>query len=118
MDYNCVRCAGKGRITAYANVLGGVCFKCNGSGRQASKPRASAVLWAVFLVNRETGQGDRIWNIRAKSSASAMSSAQEHYNRASSMFHDQFTMNGAVAVRADELDDPTQVHMQLEGESA
>lgn len=33
----CDRCNGKGHINGYAHVMGGVCFKCAGSGKQAVK---------------------------------------------------------------------------------
>lgn len=36
--YTCSRCNGVGRLPVHSNVLGGVCFKCHGSGKQASKP--------------------------------------------------------------------------------
>lgn len=31
----CTRCCGTGIVGNFANVKGGVCFKCNGSGKQA-----------------------------------------------------------------------------------
>jgi len=37
--YTCQRCNGKGRLPEHSNVMNGVCFKCNGTGKQASKPR-------------------------------------------------------------------------------
>lgn len=106
--YPCTRCCGKGRIAVYGNVMNGVCFKCNGSGEQANKPGVKSVKFAVLLKNRETGAAERIYNIAAKSSAAAIRAAEDHYERASSMFRDQYTMVGAVAVRADELDSETQ----------
>tara|TARA_R110002051_G_scaffold4866_3_gene26857 strand:- start:522 stop:1004 length:483 start_codon:yes stop_codon:yes gene_type:complete len=30
--YECLRCDGKGKLWEFTHVLGGVCFKCNGSG--------------------------------------------------------------------------------------
>jgi hypothetical protein len=38
----CTRCGGKGRIAMYAHVAGGVCAKCNGSGKQLSRRGAAA----------------------------------------------------------------------------
>lgn len=32
----CTRCNGSGYIKAYSHVMGGVCFKCGGSGKQAA----------------------------------------------------------------------------------
>jgi DnaJ-class molecular chaperone len=31
----CTRCCGTGIVGNFANVKGGVCFKCNGTGKQA-----------------------------------------------------------------------------------
>lgn len=33
-DYTCPKCGGSGHIYYYSYVQGGVCFKCNGSGRK------------------------------------------------------------------------------------
>lgn len=104
VTYKCTRCEGKGRISGFGHVQGGVCFKCAGKGTQATKPAIKSVLFAVFLMNRETGQPERIYNMKARSSAAAISAAFNTYERASSIFRDIYTMNGAVAVRADELD--------------
>ena len=30
--YECLRCGGEGNLWQYTHVLGGTCFKCNGSG--------------------------------------------------------------------------------------
>lgn len=52
--YECTRCGGKGRLTIFSNVLGGVCFKCRGSGKQAAKPGKPSVKWAVLGTDRTT----------------------------------------------------------------
>lgn len=36
----CKRCSGKGIIAEYAHIRGGLCFKCNGTGK--SKERQSS----------------------------------------------------------------------------
>lgn len=105
-DYPCWRCEGKGRIQAYSHVVGGTCFKCHGTGRQKTKPRSSSIKFAVFALNRETGKMERIYNMSARSSAVAIRCAETSYGNASSTFRDIYTMEGAVAVRVDELDDP------------
>lgn len=37
--YTCQRCDGEGYLKEHRHVEGGVCFKCNGTGKQATKPR-------------------------------------------------------------------------------
>lgn len=61
MEHECPRCAGKGIIAAYKNVLGGVCFKCGGSGKTAKKPTKMASSWvceyrgaALFTIKART----------------------------------------------------------------
>ena len=36
--YECPRCCGKGNIQAFSGIMGGVCFKCNGSVKCYGKP--------------------------------------------------------------------------------
>ena len=78
-DFPCSRCEGRGKIGAYSHVLGGVCLKCHGTGRQSCKPRCSAVKYAVFLLNRETGMAERIYNFAARSSAEALRELDRKY---------------------------------------
>lgn len=42
MNYGCSKCNGTGEIPAHRNVMGGVCFKCKGSGKQSRKPAAKS----------------------------------------------------------------------------
>lgn len=103
--YKCSRCRGNGRLNAFSHVIGGVCFKCGGTGTQATKPTESLPLFAVMFVNRATGAATRIYNLRARTSALAMKVAAARYEQASTAFRDEYSMAGAVAVRADELDE-------------
>lgn len=34
---NCPKCKGKGRISIYAGIAGGVCFRCNGSSKISAR---------------------------------------------------------------------------------
>lgn len=101
--YNCTRCAGHGRIDFHANVLGGVCFKCHGSGKQASKPAVSSITWAVLGINPATGERFHAYNIRARSADLAISKARVTYEGASAAFQQQVTLDDAVAVPYDDF---------------
>ena len=103
--YECDRCSGRGRISVFSHVIGGTCFKCGGSGRLKRKPPAKSVVYAVFLVHRESGKPARIYNVKAKAPQAAMGKARVMYEAASSAFRDDYSMKGAVAIRADEIDD-------------
>lgn len=103
--YKCCRCQGRGKLNAFSHVIGGVCFKCSGTGTQANKPTEALPLFAVMFVNRATGAAERIYSLRARTSALAMRVAAARYEQASSAFRDEYSMEGAVAVRADELDE-------------
>lgn len=39
----CIKCAGRGEISAFKGIAGGVCFSCNGAGfkLQKSEPKKS-----------------------------------------------------------------------------
>ena len=102
--YECTRCNGKGRLPIFSNVLGGVCFKCKGSGKQASKPGKPSVKWAVLGIDRMTGERARLYNVKAKNEQGAIEKARATYVRASIEFKDQYSLEDAIAVRADELD--------------
>lgn len=103
--YKCSRCQGRGRLTAFSHVIGGVCFKCGGTGAQATKPTEALPLFAVMFVSRATGAAERIYSLRAQTSALAMRVAAARYEQASSAFRDEYSMEDAVVVRADELDE-------------
>jgi hypothetical protein len=74
--YPCYRCAGKGEISGFRHVLGGVCFKCKGSGIQYSKPAARGILWVVL-----DSKGKHSYNIKATTAAKAVAKAQATFAR-------------------------------------
>jgi DnaJ-class molecular chaperone len=41
----CGRCNGKGKLSAYSNVRGGVCFNCGGAGRVEMPERFATRIW-------------------------------------------------------------------------
>lgn len=102
--YKCTRCNGKGYLPIFSHVLGGICFKCKGSGKQASKPGKPSVKWAVFGTNCMTGERARLYNVNAKNEQVAIEKARAIYARASTEFKDMYSLEDAIAVRADELD--------------
>jgi hypothetical protein len=102
--YECTRCAGRGRLAGFSNVLGGVCFKCNGSGEQAAKPGKPSIKWAVLGEDRNTGERARLYNVSAKTEAAAIEKARSTFAGASAAFKDQYTLSNAIAVRASEID--------------
>ena len=74
--YACSRCGGTGRLAHHSNVLGGVCFKCQGTGKQRTKPGAPTPKWAVFGQHRTSGQWMRLHNVGAKTKAMAIDRAK------------------------------------------
>lgn len=111
---DCPRCEGKGEISAFKNVLGGVCFKCHGAGKVKASAYKKGFKFAVFMLNRETGKMDRGYNVTAQNSAQAIKKATVTFSSASSAYRDVYTMEGAVALRWDELADPLQMTLQTE----
>jgi len=77
--YECPKCSGKGNITAYANIAGGVCFACGGKGYklQKSAPKVSRTYSFLFLwedqsdPNYRGGEFCRCFNKKARSLAAA-----------------------------------------------
>lgn len=104
LDYECTRCNGKGRLPIFSGVLGGVCFKCKGTGKQTAKPAKPSVKWAVLGTDRMTGERARLYNVKATSEQAAIEKARNTYAGASSAFKEQYSLADAIAVRADELD--------------
>lgn len=102
--YKCTRCNGKGRLPIFSDVLGGLCLKCKGSGKQASKPGKPSVKWAVLGTDRMTGERVRLYNVKATNERGAIWKARATYAGASTEFKDQYSLEDAIAVRADELD--------------
>lgn len=102
--YKCTRCAGTGRLNCFSNVLGGVCFKCKGSGMQTTKPAKPSIKWAVLGEDRNTGMRARLYNVSSPSAAGAIAKARRTFEGASTEFRDQYSMAAAIAVPAEELD--------------
>jgi DnaJ-class molecular chaperone len=96
-EYKCSRCDGEGRLWIHANVLGGVCFKCHGTGKQESKPAAKGVMWAVLDSN-----GVCAYNQKATTKAKAVAKSLKTYARASAAFQAEHDMTKATAVPYDE----------------
>lgn len=77
--YECPKCSGKGHISAYANIAGGVCFACKGKGFkvQKSAPKVSQTYSFSFLWTDESstnfrgGEFCRCFNKKARSIAAA-----------------------------------------------
>jgi len=102
--YPCSRCNGEGRLWLHANVLGGVCFKCRGSGKQTTKPRPKLTRWAVFGEDRNTGARARLYNVDSHDAQGAIEKARNTFECASTAFRDQYTLANASAVPATEAD--------------
>lgn len=73
MTYDCSRCNGTGEIAAHRNVLGGVCFKCSGTGKQARKPAAKS---KKYLCKYD---GVGLFAKSARSEAEALRKAVGHW---------------------------------------
>lgn len=97
--YQCSRCGGSGRLSVFGHVLGGTCFKCNGTGKQRHKPAQPAAKWAVFGLERETGRFLRLYNVNARTAEQAIEKAHCTFAGASTLFKDSYTLDGARAVR-------------------
>ena len=97
--YACSRCTGAGRMSQFSNVIGGECFRCRGTGKQYTKPKAPTPKWAVFGQHRETGAWLRIYNVVAATESKAIGCAQNLYSQASTAWKDTYTMNGARAMK-------------------
>lgn len=107
ITYTCSRCNGTGRLTVFSNVLGGVCFKCNGCGKQRHKPATPSAMWAVFGHDRNTGESRRLYNVRAKTEQAAIEKARNTMAGASSAFKDTNTLAQAQAIEFSDMADPT-----------
>lgn len=74
--YPCSRCSGSGKLAGFSHVVGGVCFKCGGSGKQRAKPAAPSTRYVVSLVNRATGAAEPYYTVRAKNEVQALKKAR------------------------------------------
>lgn len=87
--YECSRCVGRGRLMQHSNVLGGVCFQCNGSGKQVTKPRAPTPKWAMFFLDEQLQQWLRFYSVIARTKADAIGQAERTRARASAKWQEQ-----------------------------
>ncbi len=73
--FDCPRCEGKGEIAAFRNVAGGVCFRCGGSGKVATRPMVAKRWQCVYA-------GVGLFYIKARSEAAALREAIARINPA------------------------------------
>lgn len=71
--FDCPKCEGHGKIGAYNHVMAGVCFKCGGSGKVASKPAAKSQKWVCIYAGQE------LFVKTAKTEAQALKIAVAHW---------------------------------------
>lgn len=95
----CGRCLGTGCLSFHSNVLGGVCFRCNGTGIQKTKPRKPTPKWAVFGLHKATGQLLRLYNVTASTKAKAIETARATYASASKDWQATYTLTTADALK-------------------
>ena len=96
--YPCSRCDGKGNIQGYKNVLGGICFKCGGSGLSKTMPTSKLSTFAVKgvvvadlgVLNAQLGDVGTIYNLKAKDETDAIAQAQIKIAEASASFRDSW----------------------------
>ena len=80
----CPRCAGTGRVERHANVRGGVCFACGGSGYRVQKtaPAAPARRFAVSACARRTGElVSPVFWLLAKTERAALTKARAQISK-------------------------------------
>ncbi|WP_235445366.1 DUF3489 domain-containing protein [Gulbenkiania mobilis] len=90
--YPCTRCEGKGRLPHYANVLGGVCFKCGGTGRQKTRPAAPSRRWSVNAIRTTDHHDCVVFHVRAKTEREALNKASAALSRAREQIYDPTTI--------------------------
>ena len=101
-SYPCSRCGGSGKLSGYSHVWGGVCFKCGGTGTQATKPSSKPIKWAVYFpktVERPTAieRGDYFtYVVSAKTPDQAILKATTTF-LGSRLVRHEFTERGAWA---------------------
>lgn len=87
--YVCSRCAGRGRLEQYGQVMNGVCYQCKGTGKQFTRPRAATPKWAVFWLDEQLGQWLRFYSVLAKTKAEALSQAERTRANAAASWKDR-----------------------------
>lgn len=103
--YTCSRCGGSGRFS-FNLMHGSKCYGCNGTGKQATKPRPPTPKWAVFGHDRNTGESRRLYNVTAKTEAAAIEKARRTYAGASTAFKDTNSLADARAIKFSDMADP------------
>lgn len=88
---DCPRCSGLGTRKVFSHVLGGICFKCNGARKVVvsinHKPSKMFKVMAAFVTDyndHKTGEMGIVYNMRAKSPAEALRSAQNVFETVTS----------------------------------
>jgi hypothetical protein len=102
-SYPCSRCCGNGQISVYSNVLGGICFKCGGSGRQTRKPSPPTFQWAVFFLEISTGELAHAYNQTGRTEKAAIEKARAIYAKAPEAFRQRFDTEQATACHVSEV---------------
>jgi hypothetical protein len=90
-------------MSQFSNVIGGECFRCRGTGKQYTKPRAPTPKWAVFGQHRETGAWPRLYNVVARSKPAAIAKAQAAWANASTDWKNTYTLATARALKWTEM---------------
>lgn len=101
--YACSRCAGSGRMSQFSNVVGGECFRCRGTGKQYTRPRAPTPKWAVFGQRQKTEEWLRLYNVVARSKPAAIAKAQAVWAKASTDWKNTYTLATARALKWTEM---------------
>lgn len=96
-NYKCPKCNGTGNLARHANVLGGVCFSCEGNGFKIGTLAEPMQVFGVYGVLRATGEKAVAYNVRAKSAAEAMGKAIKTFAKASDAYRAKFDMSHAEA---------------------
>lgn len=104
----CTKCFGKGHISAFSHVQGGVCFSCGGKGyRMVSKSHKPSILFAIEVTcvssdgcSLEPGQRGIVTNVKARTAAEALRKANTTWRGARCYPNHWFDPTSAVAIPA------------------
>jgi len=73
-------------------VLGGVCFKCGGTGRQKTRPDAPSRRWSVNAIRTTDHHDCVVFHVRAKTEREALNKASAALSRAREQIYDPTTI--------------------------
>ncbi len=73
--YQCTKCDGSGKLPEFNTILGGICFKCSGTGKQSNKPSEPTRKYACYFA------GDLLFYKSAKKPSQALRQAINHWRR-------------------------------------